>query len=680
MTAETYGLPEFSTMSPEACAAEIREAVARHAGVMERIGSEAAPSTIANTLVPFEQAQIALEQPVHLAWTFIQSVGGGQWEQVETEITPLLAAHNNDVYLDRRLYRRFEDLAAQRIDAETAWTVSEHLKVFRAHGAQLPPESQNRLRKLNAELAELSSSIGQRIVRAGQSGALALTEEETAGLSPAQRTGLAANAAANPERAQGCPYLLSLTLPTQQGLASSLTNPSVRQRIFAASLTRGDGHDEATDTRELIAQVVKLRAELAELLGYANYAEYVAAQSTAGSTQAIDTLLDSMVEPTQRNVEREACELEDFYSRSAQGNAPFLPADWTFAQEALRASRFNMDNSELSSYLELTNVVENGVFYAATKLYGLQFTSRPDLRGYTEDVRVWEVQEEDGTPLGLFLGDYYAREGKRGGAWMHSLSMRATNGSDYAIILNNLNLTKPGEGEPTLLTWDQVTTCFHEFGHALHAFLTDVQWPSAAGTNVPRDFVEFPSQVNEMWATNPDVLDHYALHWETGEPLPARLREALSESEGFAEGFNTSEILQAVLLDQAWHRMAMADEFPEAEGITAFEMAALERAGVASAWIPPRYRTSYFNHIFSSGYAAGYYSYLWSEALDADTVDWFTSAGAKGQDGGLNREAGERMRSCILSRGNSRNPMDGFEELRGRSVDTGALLRRRRLS
>ena len=674
MSETTFGLPDFAAITPEGSAAQIREAIAAHTAVIATIAAQDEPPTVANTLLPFEHDTIALCQPAQIAWTFIESVGGPQWDEVDTQITPLLASNEDDVYLNASLFHRFEVLASQELDPQTAWCLSEHLKDFRAHGAHLAAAQQARLRELSSRMAELSSMIGQMIVRAGQNGAVPLTDEDVAGLDASELAGLAANAAANPERAGGAPYLLNLTLPSQQLLSSSFTNPAVRKHIFEASIARGDGHDPATDPRALITELVRLRAEQADLMGFPNYAELIASQSTAGSSSAVDELLGAMVAPTQKNVEREATQLAEFY-----GHAPFTRSDWLFAQESLRASRFSMDNSELSSYLELTNVVENGVFFAANRLYGLDFVARPDVAGYAPDVRVWEVREEDGRPLGLFLGDYYAREGKRGGAWMHDLSLRSAHGSEFAVVLNNLNVTKPREGEPTLLTWDQVSTCFHEFGHALHAFLTDVQWPSTAGTNVPRDFVEYPSQVNEMWAVHPQVLDHYALHWQTGDPMPVRLRTALSESEGFAEGFNTSEILQAVLLDQAWHRIGAAGDVPAPGSVATFEEETLRRAGIYSQWIPPRYRSGYFNHIFSSGYAAGYYSYLWSEALDADTVDWFNTEGSRGADGGLNREAGQKMRECVLSRGNSRDPLEGFEELRGRSVDTRALLRRRRL-
>lgn len=678
MTAQNYGLPDFESVRPDTITQAVRHLLNEHRSLLNAVGESPAPVTIDNMLVPLETGGAELARHIQVMWTYSSSVGGAQWDRVESELVPLLAAHEDSIYMDERLYSRLEELSAQEHDAETAWVLSEHLKKFRACGVHLDAESRGRLRQLNARTADLKTQIGQLIVKANGEGALALTEGDVVGLTESQKDGLAGDAAANPELAKGAPYLLTMVLPTQQPIAASLAKAEVRERVLEASIHRADGHSGGADTRALLLELVRLRAEQARILGFETFAEYAASLGTAGSSSAVFELLNSMVEPTAANAEREAAELAEHYRRYlAQPDEEFGPADWTFTQEHLRQHAFSLDGSELSRYLELGNVIEKGVFFAATRLYGLQFIPRTDLVGYAEDVKIWEVREEDGSPIGLFLGDYYARSGKRGGAWMHSLRMRSEWGDDYTIICNNLNVTKPMEGSPTLLTWDEVRTCFHEFGHALHGFLSATQWPSVAGTKVPRDFVEFPSQVNEMWASHPEILDSYARHFETCAPMPHRLREALSAAEGFAEGFATSEILQAVLLDQAWHRLRV-DEVPSrAEDVAAFESEALTRIGIASAWIPPRYRTTYFNHVFSSDYSAEYYSYLWSEALDADVVDWFRTEGARGGDGGLNRAAGDALRYSVLSRGNSRNPVESFEELRGRPVDTTALLRRR---
>lgn len=680
MTIQNYGLPDFASVRPDTISHIVRQLIDEHRTLLDTVGDSAEPATVENTLVPLETGDAELSRQIRVMWTYASSVGGEEWDRVESEVVPLLTAHEDSIYMDPRLYSRLEELSSQENDPETAWVLSEHLKNFRARGVHLDSESRGRLQQINARMADLKTQIGQLIVQANGEAALPLTEDDVVGLTDSQKAGLAGDAAANPEIAQGAPYLLTMVLPTQQPIAASLTKANVRERVLDASIHRADGHDGSADTRPLILELVKLRAEQAHILGFETFAEYVASRGTAGSSRAVFELLDSMVVPTATNAEKEASDLAEHYQKHlARSDEEFGPADWTYTQEHLRQAAFSLDGSELSRYLELGNVIEKGVFFAATRLYGLQFVPRDDLAGYAADVKIWEVREEDGSLIGLFLGDYYARSGKRGGAWMHELLIRSERGDDYTIICNNLNVTKPAEGVPTLLTWDEVRTCFHEFGHALHGFLSATRWPSAAGTNVPRDFVEFPSQVNEMWASHPEVLDNYARHFDTGEAMPDQLRDALSASEGFAEGFATSEILQAVLLDQAWHRLGV-DEVPSSvDDVAAFESEALTRAGIASPWIPPRYRTTYFDHIFSSDYSAGYYSYLWSEALDADVVDWFRTEGACDDDGGLNRTAGEAMRRSILSRGNSRNPVESFEELRGRSVDTAALLRRRRL-
>ncbi len=680
MTIQNYGLPDFASVRPDTISHIVRQLIDEHRTLLDTVGDSAEPATVENTLVPLETGDAELSRQIRVMWTYASSVGGEEWDRVESELVPLLTAHEDSIYMDPRLYSRLEELSSQENDPETAWVLSEHLKNFRARGVHLDSESRGRLQQINARMADLKTQIGQLIVQANGEAALPLTEDDVVGLTDSQKAGLAGDAAANPEIAQGAPYLLTMVLPTQQPIAASLTKANVRERVLDASIHRADGHDGSADTRPLILELVKLRAEQAHILGFETFAEYVASRGTAGSSRAVFELLDSMVVPTATNAEKEASDLAEHYQKHlARSDEEFGPADWTYTQEHLRQAAFSLDGSELSKYLELGNVIEKGVFFAATRLYGLQFVPRDDLAGYAAGVKIWEVREEDGSLIGLFLGDYYARSGKRGGAWMHELLIRSERGDDYTIICNNLNVTKPAEGVPTLLTWDEVRTCFHEFGHALHGFLSATRWPSAAGTNVPRDFVEFPSQVNEMWASHPEVLDNYARHFDTGEAMPDQLRDALSASEGFAEGFATSEILQAVLLDQAWHRLGV-DEVPSSvDDVAAFESEALTRAGIASPWIPPRYRTTYFDHIFSSDYSAGYYSYLWSEALDADVVDWFRTEGACDDDGGLNRTAGEAMRRSILSRGNSRNPVESFEELRGRSVDTAALLRRRRL-
>jgi peptidyl-dipeptidase Dcp len=439
--------------------------------------------------------------------------------------------------------------------------------------------------------------------------------------------------------------------------------------------------DAASDTRATLLELARLRAARAELLGYPHHAAYVIEDGTAASAGAVNEMLARLAPPAVRNARREAAELAEVLAAdpAAPDGRDLAPSDWVYYAERLRKERFSVDDDVLRPYLELDRVLRDGVFYAAHRLYGLTFHERPDLPGYADGVRVWEVREEDGRGLGLFVGDYYARAGKRGGAWMHSLVDQSHLLAERPVIVNNLNVTPPSAGEPTLLTWDEVRTCFHEFGHALHALFSDVRYPSLAGTAVPRDFVEYPSQVNEMWMANPEVVARFARHHVTGEPLPAELLEKVLSVGSYGEGFATTEYLGAALLDQAWHQVTREQVPTDAADVEAFEREALQRAGVLLDLVPPRYRSTYFNHTFGGGYDAGYYSYIWSEVLDADTVEWFTEQAHDG-DGGLNRAAGQRFRDALLSRGYSQDPLVSFRELRGRDARIDPLLVRRGLT
>lgn len=675
---ETCGLPNFEDMTPEYLEAEISRLLEQHGEAMKQITSTDEPPTVENLLARFEESVLELNRLESILSTFASSVGGPEWDEAEARVQEKITAHNDSVYQDSSLYHRFLTLGGSELDQEDSWCVQQHLKNFEAAGAHLDDEAKERLSEINLRLSQLTTDFGQRVVKGQLRDSVALTEEEVRGLSDAQKSALAADAAANPDLAKGRPYLVMLRLYTQQPAQGWVENAEVRQRILEASLNRGDGHDSETDTRALVVEIARLRAEQAELLGYSTFADMIAAQATAGSTSAIEALITPMIEPTQRNVRAEYAALNELAVKEL-GLNKLTPSDWLFAQDKLTQAQFSLDAAELAPYFELQSVIEKGVFFAANRLYGLTFTRREDLFGYTPDVQVWEVNDADGSRIGMFLGDFYARAGKRGGAWMHDIQSRSRRGWSEVIVCNNLNITKPAKGEPTLLTWDEVVTAFHEFGHALHSLLTDVRWNSVAGTAVPRDFVEYPSQVNEIWASHPEVLANYAHHVETGEVIPENLVTALHDSAGVGEGFHMSEMLQAVLLDQSWHRRTVSDLPEESEEVDDFESKALERFGIASPWIAPRYRTTYFNHIFSGGYAAGYYSYLWSEALDADTVEWFRTEAQIDGDGGFNRAAGKKMRDAVLSRGNSRDPIASFEDLRGRPVDTHALLKRHRL-
>ncbi|WP_240759162.1 M3 family metallopeptidase, partial [Phytoactinopolyspora endophytica] len=464
----------------------------------------------------------------------------------------------------------------------------------------------------------------------------------------------------------------------------------LRERIHQASVQRGS-NDNEHNTAETAARLVQLRAERAELLGYHDHAAYVLEDSTAGSPAAVHEMLDKLAPAAVANAHTEAAALQE----SIGDEFDLQPWDWSFYSERVKRAKYQVDGSELRPYFELERVLHDGVFYAANRLYGLSFAERTDLAGYHPDARVFEVTDADGSGVGLFVGDFFTRDSKRGGAWMNSFVDQSSLLGTKPVVINNLNVSRAPAGEPTLLTFDEVTTLFHEFGHALHGLLSDVRYPKFSGTNVQRDFVEFPSQVNEMWSVWPEVLANYARHYRTGEPLAQEIVDRLMESQIWGEGFKTTEYLAASLLDLAWHELSADDarrllrdgsalhdagtSRTAAEGGTAarvagFEAEALTRAGVAVAAVPPRYRTTYFAHIFAGGYSAGYYSYIWSEVLDAETVDWFK------ENGGLRRETGDHFRRTLLSRGGSMDEMQAFRDFRGRDPQIEPLLQRRGLT
>ena len=436
------------------------------------------------------------------------------------------------------------------------------------------------------------------------------------------------------------------------------------------SLDRGS-RGGVFDNRSIVSKIARLRAERATLLGYTTHAEYSLEKQTAGTVSAVNQRLAGLAPTAVSNARREAHDLQTLITSSEEPHS-LQQWDWSYYTEKLRSSRYDFDATKLRPYLELNNVLFNGVFYAANRLYGISFKERTDLPVYHPDVRVFDIIDNDEQSLGLFLIDYYARPSKRGGAWMNSLVSQSSLLDTKPIIVNCLNITKPPENKSTLLTFDEVETMFHEFGHALHGIFSSVRYPYFSGTSVPRDFVEYPSQVNEMWATWPEVIQNYAVHFETGEPMPVDLLDQLLATETFNQGFATTEYLAASLLDQAWHQLTQAD-VPDASDVMAFEEAALEKNGIKLETIPPRYRTTYFSHIWSGGYAAGYYSYIWSEVLDADTVEWFR------EHGGLSRENGTHFRQSLLSKGGSEDAMELYRNFRGREPDIAPLLKRRGL-
>ncbi len=677
------GLPDFPQLTVPAIREAVIAAMDAQRQVWESIATDDAPPTVANVLIPLESGRAALRTAYWTLYTLADSAATDEIREVETEMAPLMAAHRDAFYLDGRIAARLSSLAAalpepdpEDADAvETAWLLHRYLEDFDRAGVGLGEGQRTRLRELNSEISAAQTDFSQRTAAAMAAAAVHVTDDTLLdGLGQQTVSGLRQSAAD-----RGLPgALVTFILPTAQPLVTQSPVRELRARVQAASTSRGSGVDPASDTRELVLRLARLRAERAQLLGHPHHAAYVAAGATARSTDAVARMLGQLAPPAVRNALEEATQLQAVLERDHPGER-LQSWDWGFYADRVRQETYQVDQAALRPYLELDNVLRRGVFAAAERLYGLTFAERPDLPGYADGVRVFAVTRADGTPGGLFVADYYAREGKRGGAWMHSLTESSRLTGTLPVVVNNLNVTRPGPGEPTLLTWDEVNTAFHEFGHALHGLLTDVHWPSLSGTAVPRDFVEYPSQVNEMWATHPEILAGYARHHATGEPLPAELLDALLASQADGEGFRTTEFLAAALLDQAWHTLTPEQVPTDVDDVEPFERRALAEAGVALDEVPPRYRTTYFNHAFGGGYDAAYYSYIWSEVLDADTVEWFRTEAAIDGDGGLNRAAGDRFAEALLSRGHSRDPLASYRDLRGRDADIAPLLRRRKL-
>ncbi len=661
-----YQLPPFAEIREEHYRPALDQGMAEQLAQIAAITGLAEEPTFENTVVALERSGALLRRVLAVFDNQNSAYTNHLVQALDSEYRPLLAAHSDTIHLDQALFARIEAVYERRaacgLDRESLRLLERHHTRFVRAGARLPADQQRRLRLLNAELATAAGDFEKNVFEATAAGALVLeSAEQLDGLSPD-----AIAAAAENGRALGRDgsYVLSLKNFSNQSELAWLTDREVRRRLMAASLERA-----ADGNGPLAARMAALRAERAALFGYPSHAAYVVADETAGTVAAVDALLARLVPAAVANAEREARQLAR--AAEADGVTDFGAHDWAYYAEQVRKAEYDLDAAALRPYYELERVLRDGVFHAAGLVYGLTFTERADLAGYHRDTRVFEVFEQDGSPLGLFLADFHARASKRGGAWMDELVSQAGLFDRKPVVFNNLNIARPAPGEPVLLTIDEVRTLFHEFGHALHGLFSDVRYPSLAGTMVPRDFVEFPSQVNEMWANWPAVRENYARHHRTGEPLPAGLVERLAAAENSGQGFRTVEHLAAVLLDWAWHNLPAGQQVPDAGE---FEERVLKEAGIAVPGIPPRYRTAYFNHIFSNDYSAGYYAYLWSEVLDADTVDWF------GANGRPVRESGELFRRELLARGGSVEAMDAFRAVVGRDPDTEPLLLRRGLA
>jgi len=674
---QPFHLPPFDRIHDSDYRPAFQAGMAEQLRQVAAIAHNSEPPTFANTIVALERSGRLLER-VETTFSNLNSCNSDpEMQQIDTEMAPLLAAQRDAIHLNPALWARVDELynrrASLQLDAESLQLLTRYHTMFVRAGARLTPDQQARLKDLNKQISTLTTRFKHNVLKATAEGAVVVDDvAQLDGLS-AQQIGAAAEAAAT--RGMQGMWLITLQNTTDQPVLAQLSNRELRERIYRESISRGLGGP--TDNTAVIAELVRLRAERATLLGYPDHAAYQLADESAGTPEAVRDMIAQVAPAALARAHAEAADIQKLIDAqaAAAGSASFAlqPWDWFYYTEKVRKERYDFDQAAVAPYFELDHVLKDGVFYAAHRLYGLNFRERHDLPVYQKDVRVFEVSDADGKPLALFLADYFARDNKQGGAWMSSYVRQSRLLERKPVVANHLNIPKPPHGQPVLLTFDEVTTMFHEFGHALHGMLSDVHYPLLSGTAVPRDFVEYPSQYNEMWAREPSVVAHYARHYQTGAPMPPELLAKVLAAQNFNQGYATTEYLEAALLDQAWHQITVA-EAPSAQQVPAFEQHALDASGLNYPPVPPRYHSTYFAHIFESGYSAGYYAYLWSEVLARDTGEWFHT------HGGLTRANGDFLRTRVLSRGRSEDPQVQFRNFYGRAPDIAPLLEYRGLA
>jgi peptidyl-dipeptidase Dcp len=638
-----FQTPDFSKIKDTDYLPALIAGMAQQKREVTAIANQKAPPTFDNTVVAMERSGLLLER-ANLAFSAVNGANTNDTLQAtDTKTSPLLAAHNDFIYLNSQLFQRFKTLydhkAGLNLNPEQAKLLDVYYKQFVHAGAELPPVKQAQLKLYNQRLSTLQTQFGQKLLAAAKAGALHVNDASAlAGLSAEQMA--AAQQAAKDRKVSG--YVIPLQNTTQQPSLASLTSHDTRQKLFEASLNRAE-HGDANDTRAIVSEMAQLRAKKAALFGNANWADYTLYDQMAKNRATAVAFLDRLA-PAVSAKERQ--EWSDIKSLAASQGANFQPsaADWNFYSEQIRKQRYALNQDELKPYFEFNKVLTDGVFYAANQLYGLTFTERHDIPMWNADMRVFQVNDQDGKPLAIFMIDPWKRDNKNGGAWMSNLVNQAYLRGTQPVVYNVENFTKPAPGQPALISFDDVTTMFHEFGHALHGMFAAQTYPTLSGTNVARDFVEFPSQFNENWALDPKVLPHYAVHYQTGQQLPQPLIDKIKAARTFNQGYELGEVLEAARLDLDWHSLPAS---APRQDVDKFEANALATGGFDTADVPPRYRSSYFLHIWSNGYSAGYYAYPWTRMLGQDAFANFMA------NGGLTRANGQRFRDMVLSRGNT---------------------------
>jgi peptidyl-dipeptidase Dcp len=664
-----YELPDFAHLKEEHYLEAFYAGTKAQLVEIEEIIASGEP-TFENTIVALEKSGQILARMLNVFYNKSSSDTNDALDAIEEEIAPKLSAHQDAITLNPKLFSRIKDLyngqKSLALSSEDAWLLDKYHRDFIYAGAHLTEDQRNELTKINERLSSLETQFSKNLLSDTNESALIVDSiDELAGLSDGE-----IQAASDAAQARGFEgkFLLDMVNFSGNPLLESLELRSTRERIMKASLLRGNRNNEF-DTKKIIVEMAKLRATRAKLFGKKTHADYIIAEQTAGSVENVHAMLRKIAPAAVRNARAEGADIQAMINDSGE-SFELASWDWDIYTEKVRKAKHNIDSSALRPYFELERVLQDGVFFAANKLFGISFKERPDLQTYHEEARAFEVFNEDGSKLGLFIGDFHTRDSKRGGAWMNNLVDQNFLLGQLPVVVNNLNIPKPATGQPTLLTYDEIVTLFHEFGHALHGLLSSVTYPRVSGTSVQRDFVEFPSQVNEMWILWPEVVSNYAKHHQTGEVLPQELIDRLKGASTFNEGHATTSYLAASILDLAWHSL---EDGQDVSDVVEFEEQAIRDYGLDYHAVPTRYRSTYFSHIFGGGYSAGYYGYIWSEVLDAESVEWFRD------NGGLTRANGDHFRAELLSRGGSIDSMTMFKNFRGREATITPLLKRRGL-
>ena len=650
-----FQAPPFDKITDTDYQPAIEAGMAEQLKEIQAIADNPQPPTFDNTFIPFEKSGQLLERATTAFFLVSAANTNPTLQKARAAIAPQLARHSDAIRLNDKLFQRVKTIYNQRqslnLDPQSLRLVEVEYDKFVHAGANLSEADKAQLKKLNEELATLSNDFNTKLLAATKEGAYHTSDKAAlAGFDDARLA--AAAEAAKARKLDG--YVIPLQNTTQQPDLASLTNRSTREALFSNSWNRAERGD-ADDTRDIIAHIAQLRAQKAKLLGYPDFASWKLVDQMAKTPAAALKFMDELVPPSTAKAASEAADIQAVID-AQKGGFQVQPWDWDFYAEQVRKAKYDLNEDEVKPYFELNNVLVNGVFYAATQLYGITFKESHDLPTYAPDMRVFEVFNADGSSLALFYCDYFKRDNKQGGAWMDELVTQSKLLGTKPVVANVANFAVPAKGEPALLTSDDVKTMFHEFGHALHGMFSNCEYPDLSGTNTARDFVEFPSQFNEHWAVYPSIFKNYAKHYKTGEPMPAALAEKIQKAETFNKGYDMTELLAAAELDMQWHDLPATAPLQKPD---AFETEALRKTHLDISYVPPRYRSSYFSHIWGSGYAAGYYAYLWTQMLDDDAYQWFV------EHGGLTRANGDRFREMVLSRGNTEDLAKMYEAWRG---------------